>query len=95
MVPDVPLLWRAEYALHAGNTALITALVLPLLARGNVLDVLARQNPLALWRQAPLAFCLETLANLAVQACQHADLAHDLLLHPVLRRVVRQATQLR
>src|SRR5882672_1340334 len=111
----VLFLWPVERALQAGGTALTTVLVLPLLARGNVLGVLALQDHQDLWKQASQAFCLETLANLAAHALQYAALARDLLrqqeelrtllevgqdisasleLEEVLRRVVRQATQL-
>ena len=53
--------------------------LLPLLARGNVLGVLALLEPQPLWRQVSQAFCLETLANLAAHTLQHAALVHDLL----------------
>jgi len=107
--------WRAEPARQEGGAMSLTALLLPLLARGNVLGVLALQEPQPLWRQVAPAFCLETLANLAAHALQHAALVHDLFrqreerctlievgqdigasldLDEVLRRVVRQATQL-
>jgi signal transduction histidine kinase len=108
-------LWRVEYALQEGGTALTPVLVLPLLARGNVLGALALQDQQDVCRHTSQTFWLETLANLAAHALQYAALARDLLrqqeelrtlievgqdlsasleLDEVLRRVVRQATQL-
>jgi signal transduction histidine kinase len=52
--------------------------VIPLLARGDVLGVLALWGPSDVWMQAPRSAFLETLADLAAHALHHAALSSDL-----------------
>jgi signal transduction histidine kinase len=63
---------------HRGIRAVATQ-VIPLLARGDVLGVLALWGPSDEWMQAPRSAFLETLANLAAHALHHATLTGDLV----------------
>jgi signal transduction histidine kinase len=63
---------------HRGARA-VASQVIPLLARGDVLGIFALWGPSDEWMQAPRSAFLETLANLAAHALDHAALARDLL----------------
>jgi signal transduction histidine kinase len=56
----------------------MTTLVLPLLARGDVLGVLALQGLADEWMQPPKGAFLETLADIGAHALHHAAFARDL-----------------